>query len=99
MRKDFERRRARVVEYKMLEFEEQAGDWQTGMHCPDRVSAAVICHWRLDKLGGGRMEVGHPLQQRSQGQPNPRLTRRISDPRPGSPFQSRRFQKRPDRPF
>lgn len=93
LRKDFERRRARVVEYKMLEFEEQAGDWQTGMHCPDRVSAAVICHWRLDKLGGGRMDFGHPLQPRNQNAPPPRLTRRISDPSPNSRFGGGRFAK------
>jgi hypothetical protein len=100
LQKDFEKRRAQVVEYKMAEFEEQAGDWQTGMHCPDRVSAAVITHWRLNQLGSGRTEFGHPLQQRGSVQPSSRLTRRISDPAPGrnrgNPFlQSGRFGKFP----
>lgn len=91
LRKDFERKRAKVVVYEMAEFEEQAGDWQTGQHCPDRVSAAVVTHWRLNKLGAGRVEYGHPLQQRNLNAPPSRLTRRISDPRPGSPFRGGRF--------
>lgn len=88
LRKDFERKRARVVQYKMAEFEEQAADWQTGQHCPDRVSAAVITHWQLNKLGAGQVQYGHPLQQRQQGQAPSRLTRRISDRPMGNPFAS-----------
>lgn len=85
MRRDFEKHRAQVIRYKMIEFVDQAADWQTGMHCPDRVSAAVITHWRLDQLGSGRMTTGHPLHTRPDVPPPSRLTRRISDPMPGSP--------------
>ena len=88
LRRDFERHRARVVQYKMLEFEEQAADWQTGMHCPDRVSAAVITHWELNRLGAGQVQYGHPLQQRQHGQAPSRLTRRVSDRPMGNPFAS-----------
>lgn len=88
LRRDFERKKARVVQYKMAEFEEQAADWQTGQHCPDRVSAAVITHWRLMQLGGGQVQLGHPLQQRAQGHAPSRLTRRISDRPMGNPFAS-----------
>lgn len=95
LQRDFEKRRARVVQYKMVEFVEQAGDWQTGQHCPDRVSAAVITHWRLNQLGSGQMEFGHPLQQRTERAPSSRLTRKISDPPSGNPFGSRgRFNRR-----
>jgi hypothetical protein len=99
LQKDFERRRARVVQYKMGVFEDQAADWQTGMHCPDRVSAGVILHWKLNQLGSGRIDFGHPLQTREDRQPSQRLTRSLSDPHPGRPFASRgRFAHRPDRP-
>jgi hypothetical protein len=60
------------------------------MHCPDRVAAAVIAHWRLDQLGSGRMVYGHPLQDRAAGPPPDRLTRRLGDRLPtGLPFASR----------
>ena len=58
LRKDFETKRARVVEHKMAMLETDCCDWQTGQHCPDRVSAAVIAHWRIDQLGSGRMQYG-----------------------------------------
>jgi hypothetical protein len=90
LRMDFERKRARVMDYKLGVFIDQAADWQTGMHCPDRVAAAVIAHWRLDQLGSGRVQYGHPLQDRVAGPPSERLTRRVSDPAPGGlPLPSR----------
>jgi hypothetical protein len=72
LRQDLEIKRARVVEYKMGVFEDQAADWQAGQHCPDRVSAAVICHWRLSRLGSGTVDYTNPLSGRfTEGRPAP----------------------------
>lgn len=78
LRQALETKRARVVPYKMSLFIEQAADWQVGQHCPDRVSAAVIAHDRLDKLGSGMANYASPLHETSRGAPS-WLTRRISD--------------------
>lgn len=88
LRQALETKRARVVPYKMSLFIEQAADWQAGQHCPDRVSAAVIAHDRLDKLGSGYTSYASPLH-RGGGTAPPWLTRRVSDGRSTLPFRSR----------
>lgn len=94
MQRDFERHRAKVMKVRLAMFETQACDWQSGQHCPDRVSAAVILHWHLNKLGAGRMQVSNPLTQRGMGPVNPRLTRRISDGAGQRPFgEGGKFQR------
>lgn len=77
LRQALELKRARVVEYKLGLFEDQAADWQAGQHCPDRVAAAVIAHWRLSRLGSGQASFGDPIQGGGR-QPAPWLTRRIT---------------------
>lgn len=72
----FETRRARTVEFKLGVFEDQACDWQAGQHCPDRVAAAVITHWRLAKLGSGQTDYSSPLHG-GKGQLPSWLTRRL----------------------
>jgi len=84
LRQDLEIKRARVVEYKLGVFEDQAADWQAGQHCPDRVSAAVIAHWRLSRMGSGRTDYGTPLHRslRDYREVPDYLTRRITPGRP-----------------
>jgi hypothetical protein len=77
LRTRVERRSTRVVDTKLRGFEEQACDWLTGQHCPDRVSAAVILDWRLDQLGSGRMTMASPLHERGQNTLPERYTRTI----------------------
>lgn len=60
LRQALETKRARVVEYKMAQLVEDAADWQSGQHCPDRVAAAVIAHDRLAALAGAQMAVVAP---------------------------------------
>lgn len=85
LRQDLEIKRARVVEFKLGVFEDQACDWQSGQHCPDRVSAAVIAHWRLSRLGSGQADYASPLHQRigqSRRELPGWLTRSVRSPRP-----------------
>lgn len=87
LRQALELRRAKVVEYKMGVFEDQAADWQQGQHCPDRVAAAVIAHWRLARLGSGQADYASPLGRNSSAPEW--LTRRVSDTRGALPVRSR----------
>lgn len=88
LRQALELKRARVVEYKLGVFEDQAADWQAGQHCPDRVAAAVICHWRLSRLGSGQANFGAPLH--GSARPAPEwLTRRVTGDRGPLPLRSR----------
>lgn len=63
MRQGFETKKARTVAHKLTVFENQAADWQAGQHCPDRVSAAVVVHDRLVKLGSGRLRAAPPVNR------------------------------------
>lgn len=91
LRQALEIKRARVVEYKLGLFEDQAADWQAGQHCPDRVAAAVICHWRLSRLGSGQTNVAAPFHT-GGSRPAPEwLTRKVNTRRSGLPFSSRRM--------
>ncbi|QHB37310.1 terminase large subunit [Mycobacterium phage BirdsNest] len=56
----FETGRAKVVEFALSVFEEQAADWQAGQHQPDRVAAAIIVHDTLMELVSGQMHVATP---------------------------------------
>ena len=78
LRQALETKRARVVPYEMTLFIEQAADWQSGQHCPDRISAAVIAHDRLDKMGSGMSSYAAPLHRGGGNVPS-WLTRRVSD--------------------
>lgn len=82
LRQDLETKRARVVEFKLGVFEDQAADWNAGQHCPDRVSAAVIAHWRLERLGSGTVDHASPLHRQNQALP-PWLTRTLGSGPPG----------------
>lgn len=85
LRQAFETRHARVVEHKMAQLVEDACGWQTDQHQPDRVAAAIIAHDRLAALGGGRMTVATPINERpdpvtrlrSVNAPPNRLARRL----------------------
>lgn len=89
LRQALEIKKARVVEYKMAVFIDQAADWQAGQHCPDRVSAAVIAHDVLAKLGSGLSNYSSPLHG-GQGRQAPEwLTRRITGRNDGFGFRSR----------
>lgn len=79
LRQDLELKRARVVEYKLGVFEDQACDWQPGQHCPDRVAAAVIAHWRLSRMGTGRADFTSPLHQKNRPEPPAWMTRSLND--------------------
>lgn len=81
LRQALELKRARVVEYKLGVFEDQAADWQAGQHCPDRVAAAVITHWRLARLGSGQTNFGAPMYGPTRQAPE-WLTRKIGGPGP-----------------
>lgn len=76
IRQAFETRQAKVVEYKLGVFENQAADWQQGQHQPDRVAAAIIAHDRLAALGSGRVSMSAPINQRPTQAPE-WLRRRI----------------------
>lgn len=78
LRQALETKRARVVPHVMNVFIDQAADWQAGQHCPDRVSAAVIAHDRLDKLGAGMANYASPLHREGRDTPG-WLTRRVTD--------------------
>lgn len=88
LRQALETKRARVVAHKMTAFIDQAADWQAGQHCPDRVSAAVIAHDRLDKLASGVTAYASPLHEQKRDAPS-FLTRRVSDGRGQLPFRTR----------
>ena len=60
LRQALETKNCQVVEYNLSVFEEQACDWQSGQHQPDRVSAAIIAHDRLAALGNGGMGLSGP---------------------------------------
>jgi hypothetical protein len=57
-------------------FEVAAQDWQQGQHCPDRVVAAVIAHWRLNRMGTGTTDFATPLHRGAAGAPE-WMTRRV----------------------
>ena len=57
--------RARVVEFALSVFEEQAADWQAGQHQPDRVAAAIIVHDTLMELVSGQMHVAQPVTKQA----------------------------------
>jgi len=78
LRQQFELRRAKVVDYKLNVFIDQAADWQSGQHCPDRVSAAVVAHHQLYKLGQGRAQLASPLDRGHAAAPA-WLSRRLGD--------------------
>lgn len=61
LRQALETGKCRVVQYKLAQFEDDAANWQSGQHQPDRVSAAIIAHDRLAALGSGRMTVAAPI--------------------------------------
>lgn len=79
LRQALETKRCRTVEYKMGVFEAQAADWQSGQHCPDRVSAAIITEHRLAALGSGQMSMAAPVSGRPHDAPA-WMRRRVTDP-------------------
>lgn len=89
LRQALEMRRARVVQYKLGIFEDQAADWQAGQHCPDRVTAAIIAHDRLARLGAGQTNMTTPLHGGTRPAPS-WLTRSVKGGGQGMPFRSRR---------
>jgi hypothetical protein len=89
LRQALELKRARVVQYKLGVFEDQAADWQAGQHCPDRVAAAVIAHWRLARLGSGQANFATPLHGGSTRSAPDWLTRRVTGGRGPLPLRSR----------
>jgi hypothetical protein len=89
LRQALETHRCRTVEYKLGVFESQAADWQAGQHCPDRVSAAIICDHRLAALGSGQMSLAAPVTQRPTDAPE-WMKRRVTDrPLNANPFMRR----------
>ncbi|WP_016891424.1 terminase large subunit domain-containing protein [Mycobacteroides abscessus] len=86
LRQAFEIKTARTVEYKLGVFEDQAADWQVGQHCPDRVAAAVMAHWRLAKLGSSMTEFASPLHGKGPGSVPDWLTRSLRGTPSGLPF-------------
>lgn len=72
MRQAFETGKAKVAPVEMSVFVEQACDWQSGQHQPDRVAAAVIVHDRLVKLSGGQMTTATPTDDSLSESTRPR---------------------------
>lgn len=95
LRQHTELRKARVVDVKLRVYEEQATDWLTGQHCPDRVSAGVITHWRINELKSGRMQAASPLDQKGKNTLPERYTRTLGRNGVGTPFGSRGRFNRP----
>lgn len=80
LRQALETRKCRTVATKLAVFENHATDWQVGQHCPDRVSAGIIAHDRLDILNGGRATMAAPIDGRGTASDVPGwMTRRLDD--------------------
>lgn len=60
LRQQLEVGQVRVVPEVMDAFIDQAADWNPGQHCPDRVSAAVLLHDALYKIGTGTVDFTDP---------------------------------------
>jgi hypothetical protein len=76
LRQGLEVGKTRTAAHTMTVFENQAADWNTGQHQPDRVAAAVILHDRLVALGAGRLTAASPLEGRRTAAAAPAWMRR-----------------------